>query len=618
MIGTIEHHADTSSGDSDVGSCPAFKGRPPRPRSNHPGFSSVRDGKSPPHQPNSMQWKNSNPHSGQCSSPNRLTKKKSPALSSDNEFSSHSGPVVQMQSSPSPKLINSQRTSNVPYQDQLTCSECCNNTRISNLCRSNCQMIPGRNNSNIAEEIEANASFNRGESLQNNGFDHLREDVSRSSIRVRSSPNRSSMHRISTPQRCSPNEANLSNINQKRKTIDDSLIIINNDLNSSNMRNRSGDESLVLNTDNNASFSQRWKGVDETSDSNSPISPLRRTVVDDSMLSDLNSSLLSLGHKCVDGANLNMNTSLSPRKRKDVEEQSKQRNLEIQAHSSENNMRRKISEDVILNDSTISSRRKYVDETLLADSEMPMKMSKKGMEEIFICNDASRSNTENMYLNNSTEDFQRINNDELLFNKNLNLSIRKKNLEESLNSNMNSCFNVNKRKGIDESILLNSDLNSLNSVRGRVFNDLGLIEDPDVRRKYVEDALMLINDVSDPSNEILREQIFLNDVNIGKLDLAHMMQHNARYSDSFLNPDNDLDETSLAIQTEGSRRGIIGGVCIAPDLRYEPVEGFKNNMPECENNDSTNRVAPIHMRCYSDSNTMDSGWQSGSEKHATD
>lgn len=475
-------------------------------------------------------------------------------------------------------------------------------------------MIPGR-----SEDVEMNASFNRGESSQN-GFDHLREEVSRSSVRVRSSPNRSSMHRISTPQRCSPNEANLSNINQKRKNIDDSLIIINNDLNSSNLRNRSGDESLVLNTDN-ASFSQRWKGIDESSDSNSPISPLRRNVVDD--LSDLNSSLLSLGHKCVEGANLSMNTSLSPRKRKDVEEQSKQRNIEMQGHSSDNNMRRKLGEEGILSDSTTPSRRKYVDETLLPDSEIPMKISKKGIEEMFICNDASRSNAENLYLNNSAEDFQRINNDEILFNKNLNLSMRKKNLEESLNGNMNACFNVNKRKGIDESILLNGDLNSLNSVRGRVFNDLGLIEDPDVRRKYVEDALMLINDVSDPSNEILRmktidEQMFHNDVNIGKLDLAHMMQHNARYSDNFLNPDNDIDEASLAIQTEGSRRGIIGGVCIAPDLRYEPVEGFKNNIPECENNDSTNRVAPIHMRCYSDSNTMDSGWQSGSEKHATD
>lgn len=41
--------------------------------------------------------------------------------------------------------------------------------------------------------------------------------------------------------------------------------------------------------------------------------------------------------------------------------------------------------------------------------------------------------------------------------------------------------------------------------------------------------------------------------------------------------------------------------CLGPDSQYEPKE-----------------LKPSHHHCYSDTNTMDSGWQSGSEKHSTD
>lgn len=518
----------------------------------------MKESTSSPHQSHGIQWKTPNAQSLQCSSPNRMSKKKSPILPPESEALNH----VMIQHSP--------KLNNLQYQDQAMCVECNDNAcRISN----HCSMI-----SEVIENIE---------NCQSIPFDqHFIEDVS---PRVRSSPIRSSVHRISTPQRIgSPSDIGLPIVNQKRKNIDDTLIIINNDLNAS-VRNRSIEES--------DSFPQtRWKGLDESSDANSSISPMRRN--DPIMNNDLNSSLSSLGRN--DG---NMNTSLSPRKRKDVDDSNvKPKILDNSIHSNESmSARRKILEE------SSPLRRKYIDDSALVDSESgPMNQSR-------------RSNTENTYLNNSVDqNFHRMNRDDSMFKKDVNVSIRKKNIEEN-NSACN--FAAIKRKGIDESILLNSDLN----LRGRMFDDIGLIEDPDIRRKYVEDALMLINDVNDPSMSPLRrkaldEQMFrANQANIGKLDLVHMMQHNARYSDNFLNVDDDLNEASLATQSEGSRRGIIGGVCIAPDLRYEPVEGFNsNNMPECENDDSTNHVAPIHMRCCSDSNTMDSGWQSGSEKHATD
>lgn len=46
--------------------------------------------------------------------------------------------------------------------------------------------------------------------------------------------------------------------------------------------------------------------------------------------------------------------------------------------------------------------------------------------------------------------------------------------------------------------------------------------------------------------------------------------------------------------------------CLAPDSQYEVVREEKEEL-------KTN-----HHHCYSDTNTMDSGWQSGSEKHVTD
>lgn len=45
--------------------------------------------------------------------------------------------------------------------------------------------------------------------------------------------------------------------------------------------------------------------------------------------------------------------------------------------------------------------------------------------------------------------------------------------------------------------------------------------------------------------------------------------------------------------------------CLAPDSQYELVR-------------RNEEIKVNHLHCYSDTNTMDSGWQSGSEKHATD
>ncbi|XP_075988531.1 uncharacterized protein LOC142984666 [Anticarsia gemmatalis] len=48
--------------------------------------------------------------------------------------------------------------------------------------------------------------------------------------------------------------------------------------------------------------------------------------------------------------------------------------------------------------------------------------------------------------------------------------------------------------------------------------------------------------------------------------------------------------------------------CLGPDSQYEPVRESKEELKGNIN----------HIHCYSDTNTMDSGWQSGSEKQVTD
>lgn len=47
--------------------------------------------------------------------------------------------------------------------------------------------------------------------------------------------------------------------------------------------------------------------------------------------------------------------------------------------------------------------------------------------------------------------------------------------------------------------------------------------------------------------------------------------------------------------------------CLGPDSQYEPVREDKEEI-----------LKTNHHHCYSDTNTMDSGWQSGSEKQVTD
>ncbi|CAB3241600.1 unnamed protein product [Arctia plantaginis] len=49
--------------------------------------------------------------------------------------------------------------------------------------------------------------------------------------------------------------------------------------------------------------------------------------------------------------------------------------------------------------------------------------------------------------------------------------------------------------------------------------------------------------------------------------------------------------------------------CLGPDSQYEPVRESKEEILKGNIN---------HIHCYSDTNTMDSGWQSGSEKQVTD
>lgn len=421
---------------------------------------------------------------------------------------------------------------------------------MSNRCVSDAQITSTRKLSHdIPEEkiSNINLSLNHMESQENSFI-----DVSnRSSMRIRASPNRSSMNHSMISQGSDLNDVGLPPISQARK--DDSLIMINNDLNSS-------------------------KNMEEFNEASNR--PMRR--------------LISMDDSNEEAGCSRMDDSItsSPSRRKAQEEMlSKEDNIK--------NSRRKVLDDTMMSSDSNSSspfRRMCIEDSPISDSDLTVPM---------------RSHLEESFLNNTPLRRKNINNsmricDDSFQGKDNNISSRRKSIEDSLN-----CSNAMKRKGIDESMLLNP-------MRRKMFEDFELMNDGNLRRKCVDEALLLLNDPNESAGSPLRrfdENLFNHaDVNVAKLNFVHMMQHNARYSDDFVN--DDLNEPSLVTETEGSRRGIVGGVCIAPDLRYEPVQGFENNMQMCDN--GANQVAPMHMRCYSDSNTMDSGWHSGSEKHVTD
>ncbi|XP_048482378.1 uncharacterized protein LOC105398624 [Plutella xylostella] len=73
--------------------------------------------------------------------------------------------------------------------------------------------------------------------------------------------------------------------------------------------------------------------------------------------------------------------------------------------------------------------------------------------------------------------------------------------------------------------------------------------------------------------------------------------------ESLLSDDEDRQRTDQVYSNEKPETS----KCLGPDSQYEPVREEKEEIMKVN-----------HHHCYSDTNTMDSGWQSGSEKHATD
>ncbi|CAG9794175.1 unnamed protein product [Diatraea saccharalis] len=71
-------------------------------------------------------------------------------------------------------------------------------------------------------------------------------------------------------------------------------------------------------------------------------------------------------------------------------------------------------------------------------------------------------------------------------------------------------------------------------------------------------------------------------------------------TDESLLSDEDRPDTVYSNEPETSK-------CLGPDSQYEPVREEKEDI-----------LKTNHHHCYSDTNTMDSGWQSGSEKQVTD
>lgn len=70
--------------------------------------------------------------------------------------------------------------------------------------------------------------------------------------------------------------------------------------------------------------------------------------------------------------------------------------------------------------------------------------------------------------------------------------------------------------------------------------------------------------------------------------------------ESLLSDDDRPQDTVYSNDPDGSK-------CLGPDSKYEPVRDEKEEI-----------LKTNHHHCYSDTNTMDSGWQSGSEKQVTD
>ncbi|XP_013177041.1 PREDICTED: uncharacterized protein LOC106124676 isoform X2 [Papilio xuthus] len=80
-----------------------------------------------------------------------------------------------------------------------------------------------------------------------------------------------------------------------------------------------------------------------------------------------------------------------------------------------------------------------------------------------------------------------------------------------------------------------------------------------------------------------------------------------------LSPLSPNTEESLLSDEDDRRKDIVysnepeTSKCLGPDSQYEPVRDVKEDI-----------LKTNHHHCYSDTNTMDSGWQSGSEKQVTD
>ncbi|KAJ8707239.1 hypothetical protein PYW08_011373 [Mythimna loreyi] len=85
-----------------------------------------------------------------------------------------------------------------------------------------------------------------------------------------------------------------------------------------------------------------------------------------------------------------------------------------------------------------------------------------------------------------------------------------------------------------------------------------------------------------------------------KPDFRQISPLSPNTEESLLSDDDRPQDTVYSNDPETSK-------CLGPDSQYEPVRDGKEEI-----------LKTNHHHCYSDTNTMDSGWQSGSEKQVTD
>lgn len=373
------------------------------------------------------------------------------------------------------------------------------------------------------------------------------------------------------------NENTIENhLTMRRQAIEDA--ILNNSLEMvdeatlASMRRNALEESIL-----NCSVNQTIASLRMKDEKNEQI--MKRKTIDESML-DENMSFSPIRRKNLDDSKDQNNVSMSPLRRRVLED-----SLNNELNSSFASMRRKNLDDSINDSPNASSspmRRKRMED--LAEQAVSLsQLRKKGRE------DSISSDEQNVSLTTR----RKVNNEDV--DQNLSMSpLRRKVLDDKMNQDV---MNVSlTKKAIEDSMLTNEIL------RTKALEEL--ISEQNISRRGNKNIEEILNNHGESSL-------------ISKSNITQMVQ-NGNFTINFNNSIHESLEESLAGELGGSRRGIIEGVCLGPDLRYEPVQGFGEGMNADESNGEAGTNNPVHLRCCSDSNTMDSGWQSGSEKHITD